>query len=148
LIVYLFSINKFPDDFIFVGDDYEENRNVKSIDLKKAGIIFGSSLEYFNGINGLFTGNSNADPKDKNINNGFMRDYNKEYRIIIPGGVKFTFPMNSAALANGTALCIVYSGNGAWAYGNPNGPSGATGTGANNNGQIITSGEIIFCVPR
>jgi len=148
LVVYIYSVKKFPDDFIFVGDDFEEQPNVKTIDLKNAGIIFGPSLEYLNGIDGLFTGNPNADPKEKNVNNGFMSDRNKEYRTIIPGGVKFTFPKDCPALANGTALCIVYSDNGAWGYGDPNGPSGSTGTGANNNGQVITLGGITYCEPK
>jgi hypothetical protein len=144
LAVYIFS-GPIPDDFEY--DVFElYNPNVKTLDLKNAGILFGSSLEYFNDYPGLFTGNGS--PKDKNINNGTMRDMNKEYRTIIPGGVKFTFPKGSAPLANGTELCIVYSGNGAWGYGNPNGPSGATGTGANNNGQIITLGEVTYCVLR
>jgi len=144
LAVYVFS-GPIPEDFKY--DVFELfNPNIKTLDLKNAGILFGSSLEYFDNYPGLFTGNGS--PKDKNINNGTMRDMNKEYRTIIPGGVKFTFPKGSAPLANGTELCIVYSGNGAWGYGNPNGRSGATGTGANNNGQIITLGEINYCVLR
>ena len=144
LAVYIFS-DIIPADFEY---DISElfNPNVKTLDLKNAGIIFGSSLEYFDNYPGLFTGNGS--PKDKNINNGTMRDMNKEYRTIIPGGVKFTFPKGSAPLANGTGLCIIYSGNGAWGYGDPNGPSGATGTGANNNGQIITLGEVNYCEPK
>jgi hypothetical protein len=146
LVVYLFSTN-LSDDFDFDGgDEIGIIPNIKTIDLRSAGIIFGSSLEYFNTINGLLTGG--GAPEDKNINNGFMRNRNSEYRTIIPGGVKFTFPKNSQALANDTDLVIVYSGNGAWGFGDPNGPSGITGSGANNNGQIITLGEITYCVPK
>ena len=138
LVVYLFS-GPIPDNFVYDTNDF--NPNVKTIDLRNSGVIFGSSLEYFN-KEGLLTGGS-ANPADKNINNGAMKDMNAQYRTIIPGGVKFTFPRN--VLPEGNLLCIVYSGNGAWGYGDPNGPGGSTGTGANNNGQIINLGEVAFC---
>jgi len=142
LVVYIFS-GSIPDDFVY-DDAKAFNPNVKTIDLKNSGVIFGPSLEYFDNKE-LLTGGS-ANLADKNINNGAMKDMNAQYRTIIPGGVKFTFPKD--ALPKGNVLCIVYSGNGAWGYGDPQGPSGSTGTGANNNGQIINLGEITFCEPN
>jgi hypothetical protein len=137
LVVYLFSVAQLPDDFIFVDAYGVEQPNVKTIDLRNAGVMFGPNLKYFEDIN-LLRGNGN-------MNNGVMNNHNHQYRQNIPGGVKFTFPMGSKALENGTNLMVVYSGNGAWGYGDPNGPSGTTGTGAHNNGQIITLGDIVYC---
>jgi len=148
LVVYLFSDNNLPDDFNFDGGEgIGLIPNIKTIDLKNAGIIFGSSLEYFDGISGLLTGG--AALKDKNVNNGYMKDRNAAYRTIIPGGVKFTFPKDKLSewAPDGTSMAIVYSGNGAWGYGDPQGPSGSTGTGANNNGQVIRLGDITYCTP-
>jgi len=137
LVVYIFSIAQLPDGFVYVDADGVANPNVKTVDLKYAGVMFGPSLKHFEDIN-LLRGNGN-------MNNGVMNNYNYQYREYIPGGVKFTFPMDSEALKNGTNLMVVYSGNGAWGYGDPNGPSGSTGTGAHNNGQIITLGDIVYC---
>jgi hypothetical protein len=126
--------------------DFEFNPNAKTIDLKNAGVIFGPSLEYFNGIDGLLTGGPALN--DKNVNNGAMKDMNKQYRTNILGGVKFTFPKSDIENLlddEGNIMLIVYSGNGCWGYGNPQGPSGQTGTGANNNGQIINLKGVSFC---
>ena len=145
LVVYVYSVNNLPDDFNFDGgNEIGIIPNVKTIDLKNAGIAFGPSLQHFDNL-GLLNGGPALE--NKSVNNGKMSDYNMEYREIIPGGVKFTFPKDSPALANGTQLVVVYSGNGAWSYGNPQGSAGSTGTGANNNGQIITlDSDISFCV--
>ena len=119
---------------------------VPNYKLNRSGVIFGPSLEYFDNLNGLFTGSGS--PKDKNINNGFMSDRNSQYRTIYSdGSVRFVFPKSEIEKLmgdNGELLCIVYSGNNAWGYGNPNGPSGVTGTGVNNNGQIIVL-KVTFC---
>ena len=146
LVVYIFS-GPIPDDFVY-DDAGAFNPNVKTVDLKNSGVIFGPNLEYFDN-EGLLTGGGNsANLKDKNINNGAMKDMNAQYRTIIPGGVKFTFPKEALPLTeDGKLMCIVYSGNGAWGYGDPNGPSGSTGTGANNNGQIIYL-EVTLCEPN
>jgi len=144
LTVYIYSLPSLPEGFIFVDDNFEFFPNVKTVDLKKAGVIFGPSLEYFDGIKGLLTGGPCL--YDKNVNNGTMSDMNAKYRTTIQGGVKFTFPKDELIFDDeGNIMCIVYSGNGAWGYGNPQGPSGATGTGANNNGQIIVLNGVSFC---
>ena len=118
--------------------------------LDKSGVEMGPSLEYFNKINGLFTGNSNADPKDKNVNNGYMTDRNSLYRTFYSdGSARFVFPKNVVKPLinpnNGELLLIIYSGNNAWGYGSPIGPSGTTGCGVNNNGQIIKLVGVAFC---
>jgi len=114
---------------------------LSNTNLKKSGVLFGPSLEYFNSLDGLLTGNPKDDPKDKNINNGYMSNRNSQYRTLYSdGSARFVFPrseIENLMDENGGILCIVYSGNNAWGYGKPNGPSGITGNGVNNNGQII-----------
>ena len=142
-------LSKKEGDILFQAEGENLVVYIYGDNLGNSGVFFGESLEYFDKVSGLLTGGgSSGDPKDKNINNGFMSNRNSQYRTTIPGGVKFTFPKGCEALANGSLLCIVYSGNNAWGYGDPNGPSGSTGTGANNNGQIITLGGIDFCMPK
>jgi len=125
---------------------------VPNLKLNNAGIFFGPNLEwldaYKDGNQGVFLGS--GAPKDKNVGNGFMKDRNKDYRTIYSdGSVRFAFPKDFVKdfidPVTGELLIIVYSGNGAWGYGIPNGPSGVTGTGVNNNGQIIVLKGVGFC---
>jgi hypothetical protein len=156
LYVYLYSVNNLPDDFDFTGyedDEFTPEPNIKDIvrDLQRSSsIVFGSGLQYFDNL-GLLRGGPAL--TDKNVNNGKMGDYQwtrQGYRKSIPGGVVFTFPKKDKHIwaPAGTDFVIIYSGTSAWGFGSPQGPSGSTGTGVNNNGQIITLGEIAFCVPK
>jgi hypothetical protein len=138
LVVYIFS-GLIPEDFVFDTDEIHPND--KTVDLKNSGVVFGTSLEDFNKM-GLLSGG--PDLVNMNITNAKIHNMNAQYRTIIPNGVKFTFPKE--ALPKGKLYCIVISGNAAWAYGNPQGPSGSTGTGANNNGDILYLGEFTSCV--
>jgi len=70
LVVYLFSVNNLPDDFDFTDDDGTVHPNIKTINLKNAGVAFGSSLEDFDKA-GLLSGGGGS-LKDKNVNNGAM----------------------------------------------------------------------------
>jgi len=120
---------------------------VPNYKLDRSGVIFGSSLEYFDSLDGLLTGGPTL--KDKNINNGFMTNRNSSYRTVYSdGSVRFTFPKEEVEKQineNGELLIIIYSGHNSWGYGNPQGPSGQTGTGVNNNGQIIMLKGVYFC---
>ena len=152
-VIYMYS-GYVPEGFTFIDENGVERENQKTIDLKSAGVAFGTSLADFDS-KGLLSGGPAL--ADKNIINGQMKDYNKEYRTLIPGGVKFTFPKSyfeenfpDSFDENGqlTLMVIGYSGNGAWAYGEPQGPSGVTGTGVNNNGQILNLKGVGFCVEK
>ena len=116
------------------------------VQLKQSGVLFGPSLEYFDGL-GIMKGGPAL--KDKNIGNGDMKDQNAEYRTLYSDGTaKFVFPKDyviSQRDENGDLLIIIYGGNGTWAYGIPQGPSGSTGTGVTNNGQIIKLEGVFFC---
>ena len=122
---------------------------VPNYNLKQSGVLFGPSLNYFDSLDGLLTGGGNGGPENKNINNGYMTNRNSQYRTIYSdGSARFVFPKSEIEnLINdkGELLIIVYSGNNAWGYGSPNGPSGQTGTGVNNNGQIIILKDVTFC---
>ena len=151
-VIYMYS-GYVPEGFTFIDEDGIERKNQKTIDLKSAGVAFGTSLQYFDDLELLSGGPA---LENKNIVNGAMKDYNKAYRTLIPGGVKFTFPKSyfetnfPDAFENGqlNLMVIAYSGNGAWAYGEPQGPSGSTGTGVNNNGQILNLKGVGFCAEK
>ena len=101
--------------------------------INNSGVFFATSVDEFNKA-GVMSGGG--------IVNGKMANMNAAKRTVIEGGVKFTFAKSD--LPEGELLCIVYC-SGAWGYGVPEGPSGSTGSGSNNNSQYINLGVITYC---